>query len=152
MRKTLKNPQDVEDIVDRIMKISENSERKWGKMSAAQMISHCDKILQVGTGKTVLPDTNFFIKAVGICTKLEMKIFNNGIPPNMPTFDEVIIKENCNLEKSRTELLRTIDEFIRYSETDKLIREHALFGKMSREDWCFLQYKHINHHLKQFKV
>ena len=151
-RKSLNHLQDMEEIKVRILRISEESKPKWGKMNAAQMFRHCNRILQVGFGQIVLPKTHFLIKKIGILTKSEMKIFNNGIPPNMPTFRQVITDENCNFEKSREELLAAIDEFAEKSVKNNLLSDHALFGRMTKEDWGFMEYKHLNHHLKQFKV
>lgn len=152
MRKSLKNADDVAELKTRILNISENSERKWGSMSSAQMLCHCDKILQVGLGKTILPETNFAIKSLGVCAKVVTRIFNNQIPPNMPTFEVVKLKEICNFEQSRANLLVTLDEFVACLEADNLLINHALFGRMNHDDWGFLQYKHINHHLKQFGI
>lgn len=151
-KKSLHNLSDLAEIKRRILNLNEYSQRKWGKMNAAQMLKHCDKILQVGLGKIILPKVNILIRGIGTVVKIEMKIFNNGIPPNMPTFDEVIIQENCNFDKSRQELLDTIDEFILKSEKKNLLSNHVLFGKMEKEDWGFMEYKHLDHHLKQFKV
>lgn len=150
--KSLFNPEDLEETRNRIFLIKENFEPKWGRMNAAQMFRHCDKILQVALGKLILPKRNLLIQTIGIITKIEMKIFNNGIPGNMPTFDKVKVSENCNFEKSRENLLKTLDEFIRKAEKNNLLSEHQLFGKMTKQDWGFLEYKHINHHLKQFGV
>lgn len=151
-RKSLFNSADLDEIKLRISKISPQSERKWGKMSSAQMFRHCDKILQIGIGKIVLPKVFFGIKWIGMFTKFEMKIFNNGIPPNMPTFSEVITTENCNFEKSKEQLLATLDEFVAKGLRKNLLSEHPLFGKMSQQDWGFMEYKHLHHHLKQFGV
>ncbi|MBW8362304.1 MAG: DUF1569 domain-containing protein [Kaistella sp.] len=152
MRKSLFHPEDLEEIKERINKIAENSVPKWGKMEPAQMFRHCDKILQIALGKIILPKINPLVKWIGVATKKEMHVFNNDIPPNMPTFTEVTVTEKCNFEKSKQELLFTIDEFIENSEKNGLLYEHALFGKMTVEEWGFLQYKHLNHHLKQFGV
>ncbi len=152
VKKSLNHPKDLQEIKARIHRLSEESVPRWGKMNAAQMLRHCDRILEVGFGKIVLPKINIIIKSVGIITKIEMRTFNNGIPPNMPTFKEVNIKENCNFEKSREELLASLDEFTERSAKNNLLAEHALFGKMTKEDWGFMEYKHLNHHLKQFGV
>ena len=152
MRKSLNDPDDVAELKQRLLNITETTERKWGRMNSAQMLCHCDKILQVGIGKIVLPRTNFLIRTIGVCAKIEMKIFSNGIPPNMPTFEVVKLKENCNFEESRDNLFATLDEFVKCLEQDNLLAEHVLFGKMSRHDWGSLQYTHINHHLNQFGV
>ncbi len=150
--KSLFNPEDLEETRNRIFLIKENVEPKWGRMNSAQMFRNCDKILQVALGKLILPKRNLLIQTIGIITKIEMKIFNNGIPRNMPTFDKVKVSVNCNFEKSRENLLKTLDEFIRKAEKNNLLSEHQLFGKMTKQDWGFLEYKHINHHLKQFGV
>lgn len=114
------------------------------------MLLHCDKVLQIALNKVILPKTNPVILGIGILTKIEMKIFNNGIPPNMPTYGILIVKENCNFEQCRTDLLRTIDEFLFFSKQNKLPQRHMLFGEMSAKDWGRMEYKHLNHHLKQF--
>ena len=119
-------------------------------MNASQMLSHCDKVLKVPLGKVVLPKTNFLIYFIGNLTKIEMKIFNNGIPRNMPTFKKLVVEENCNFEESRANLLKSLDEFIKISSENKLPDKHELFGKMRKYCWGFLEYKHLNHHLKQF--
>lgn len=81
-----------------------------------------------------------------------MKVFNNGIPPNMPTFAKVISIENCNFEKSKSQLLATLDDFVAKGLKNNLLSEHPLFGKMTQQDWGFMEYKHLHHHLKQFGV
>lgn len=144
------NPENLKEIQQRIHSLNEQSERKWGQMNVGQMLRHCDNILKVGLGKVILPKTNIFIKTIGSFTKIEMRIFNNGIPRNMPTFAMVKVSENCNFEKSRTELLITICEFVSKAEKNNLISQHELFGKMTPKDWGFMEYKHLDHHLKQF--
>lgn len=152
MRKSLNNPADLLELKQRILSITETAERKWGRMNSAQMLCHCHRILQVGLGTVVLPKTNFLIRTIGVCAKFQMKAFSNGIPPNMPTFEVVKLKENCNFEQSRDCLFAALDEFVAGLEQDSLLANHVLFGKMSRHDWGTLQYTHINHHLKQFGV
>lgn len=152
MKKSLYSEKDLAEIHQRIMQLTPNSQRKWGKMEVAQMLLHCDKILQISVGKVVLPKKNIFIKTIGIITKKEMRVFNNGIPHNMPTFNAVKITENCNFEKSRAELLQTLEEYILKSKNGNLLSYHELFGKMEHYDWGFLEYKHLNHHLNQFGV
>ncbi len=151
-KKSIFNREDLEEIKLRISKISPQCERKWGKMNAAQMFRHCDQILQVGLGIIILPKISPIIKCIGIFTKYEMKVFNNGIPPNMPTFAKVITTENCNFEKSKSQLLATLDDFVARGLKNNLLSEHPLFGKMTQQDWGFMEYKHLHHHLKQFGV
>lgn len=152
MKRSLANPETIGEVISRANEISETSRRRWGRMNSAQMLAHCDKIMQVGLRKVVLPEPNIIFKGIGICTKATMKTWNHGIPQNMPTFEAVKLKENCNFEKARTAFLATFEDFLVSMNQDALLSRHVLFGEMSQEDWAFLQYKHINHHFKQFGV
>lgn len=152
VKKTLNNPIHFEEIIERISKLSENTPGKWGKMDVSQMLKHCDLVLQVALRKIELPKINILYKTIGIVTKMEMYVFNNGIPRNMPTFQKLIINFECDFDESKTNLLKTLEEFRTAYKDKKLPNSHRLFGNMTEKDWGFLEYKHLNHHLKQFNV
>lgn len=150
--KSLHNENDLNEIKHRIAQLSENSERKWGSMNVSQMLVHCDLILQIALKKLTLPRINFFFKSIGNFTKIEMRIFNNGIPPNMPTFKKVIVNFECNFGEAKNNLLQRLDEYYFAYKNSLLPSFHELFGEMKEKDWGFMEYKHLNHHLKQFNV
>lgn len=152
VRKRLNNPIYYKEIVDRISMLSENSPGRWGKMNVCQMLKHCDLVLQVALRKVELPRINIVYKTIGIFTKAEMYVFNNGIPRNMPTFQKLIVNFECDFDASKTNLLKTLEEFREACEKSNLPDDHRLFGKMTEKDWTFLEYKHLDHHLKQFNV
>ncbi|MGH1517183.1 DUF1569 domain-containing protein [Chryseobacterium sp. JK1] len=152
VKKKLNNPIYYREIVDRISQLSENSPKKWGKMNVSQMLRHCDLVLQVALKKIELPPINFIFQTIGIVTKIEMYVFNNGIPRNMPTFRKLIVNFECDFDESKTNLLKTLDEFRAACDYKSLPDHHRLFGNMTEKDWQFLEYKHLDHHLKQFNV
>ncbi|MFN1219162.1 DUF1569 domain-containing protein [Chryseobacterium kwangjuense] len=152
VRKSLHNPADFEEIIQRISQLNRDSSGRWGKMDVSQMLTHCDLVLQVALGKVELPEINILFKTIGKVTKREMQIFNNGIPRNMPTFQKLIANFECDFDESKTNLLNTLMEFRTVSENKDLPRSHRLFGNMTEKDWGFLEYKHLDHHLKQFNV
>lgn len=152
VKKSLHNRIYFEEIINRISNLDENSPRKWGQMSAAQMLKHCDLVLQVALQKIILPEINILFSAIGVLTKFEMQIFNNGIPRNMPTFQKLIVNFECDFDEAKKSLLKTLDDYWYVFENHKLAHQHRLFGKMKEKDWGFLEYKHLNHHLKQFNV
>ncbi|AYZ38166.1 DUF1569 domain-containing protein [Chryseobacterium indologenes] len=132
--------------------LSGNSSAKWGKMNVCQMLRHCDLVLQVALAKIELPEINILFRVIGAVTKVEMYVFNNGIPRNMPTFQKLIVNFECDFDESKTNLLKTLKEFRVACENKKLPENHRLFGNMTEKDWEFLEYKHLDHHLKQFNV
>ncbi|WP_228377074.1 DUF1569 domain-containing protein [Chryseobacterium sp. FH2] len=152
VKKSLHNRIYFDEIVERISHLSENSPKKWGKMNVSQMMKHCDLILQIPLKKVEIPKINIFLQYVGIFTKVEMQIFNNGIPHNMPTFQKVIVNFECDFEKAKQDLLEKLNEYWYAYQNNNLPEKHNLFGKMEEKDWGFLEYKHLNHHLKQFNV
>ncbi|KUJ56189.1 hypothetical protein AR686_10620 [Chryseobacterium aquaticum subsp. greenlandense] len=121
-------------------------------MNAAQMLCHCDLILQIALKKLKLPKINFVFKTIGILTKKEIQIFNNGIPHNMPSFQKVIVNFECDFEQTKPRLINTLNEYWEAYQKGDLAKDHALFGAMKEKDWGFLEYKHLDHHLKQFNV
>lgn len=132
--------------------LSENSQGKWGKMNVCQMLTHCDLVLQVALKKIELPEINFIFATIGAVTKIEMYVFNNGIPRNMPTFQKLIVNFECDFDESKTNLLKTLAAFRTACTNKELPNHHRLFGNMTEKDWEFLEYKHLDHHLKQFSV
>ena len=150
--KSLHHDADFEEIKSRFAKLRADSQPRWGKMNAAQMLHHCSLVLNIPLKKTVLPKTGFIVRTIGIITKNEMKLLGNGIPPNMPTYEVLLSGENCSFEECRSRLLETMENYwVCYCEGN-LPNKHELFGKMKVSDWGFLEHKHLNHHLKQFKL
>ncbi|WP_228448397.1 MULTISPECIES: DUF1569 domain-containing protein [unclassified Chryseobacterium] len=152
VKKYLNDPIYYKEITERISNLSPDSQRKWGEMDVCQMLTHCDLVLQVALRKIALPHINTLFRTIGIMTKLEMYVFNNGIPRNMPTFQKLIVNFECDFDESKTNLLKTLEEFREACESRKLPDSHRLFGNMTEKDWEFLEYKHLDHHLKQFNV
>ena len=139
MRKSLHNLSDVNEIINRIHHLHENSLRKWGSMTVSQMMVHCAKILEIPNKNLQLRNLHFLVKVIGVITKHELRIFNNGIPHNMPTFQEVIVNETCDFLESKKYLLATLDEYVWNVSQNNLPKTHQLFGKMTKFDWGFLE-------------
>lgn len=152
VKKSLHNRKDFDEIILRILNLKENSQQNWGRMNVSQMLCHCNLVLQIPLQKIEIPKLNPLFETIGILTKIEMQIFNNGIPRNMPTFQKLIVNFECNFEEGRKNLLKTLDDYWEVYQKHNLPDHHNLFGKMKEKDWGFLEYKHLNHHLKQFIV
>ena len=53
--KTLLNPSDKKEIVRRLQTISHTTQRKWGKMSAHQMVCHLSDAYRMFIGEKLVP-------------------------------------------------------------------------------------------------
>ncbi|WP_294210887.1 DUF1569 domain-containing protein [uncultured Chryseobacterium sp.] len=152
VKKSLHDPACFGELITRISCLTEDSEAQWGKMDVCQMMRHCDLVLQIPLYKINLPEINPIFRTIGRITKNEMKIFNNGIPRNMPTFQKLIVNFECDFKESKENLLNTMKEYLTAFDNKRLPGRHILFGSMTPEDWGFLEFKHLDHHLKQFDV
>ncbi|MCC2589807.1 DUF1569 domain-containing protein [Chryseobacterium sp. MFBS3-17] len=150
MLKSLHRESDYREILQRLSGLEEKSTPRWGKMNAACMLEHCMRVLQIPLGKVLLPETSGFVRWIGMLTRTEMRLFNNGIPRNMPTYKVLKVECEVDFDEAMKNLLRALGTYQELVRNNELPATHQLFGSMEPEDWGFMEYKHINHHLKQF--
>ncbi|GAC1382034.1 MAG: hypothetical protein NVSMB45_07710 [Ginsengibacter sp.] len=138
------------ELVARLNKLTPESKAKWGKMNVSQMLAHLQQPLKLTLGEKKLKRSlvGFLF---GKMAKKKM-LGEAGFSKNLPTVPSFIIKVPRNFEQERT---TTIEYLTRLTSggPDVLTREaHPFFGKMTENDWDKLNWKHIDHHLRQFGV
>lgn len=141
----------TDQIVERIQKLSPETQALWGTMNVSQMLTHCcvtyDYIY-----------TDKFKKPSGF-KKLIIKMLVKPIVTNEKTY-----KKNSptapdfkivNTEDFESEKKRLLDYLIRTQELGEKhfdgLESHS-FGKLNKTEWNNMLYKHIDHHLNQFGV
>jgi hypothetical protein len=136
-----------QDIINRINKLSAQSQAQWGKMNVAQMLAHCQMPLGVATGKHKLK-RNFLLSLIGPLFKKQLY---NDVPfkRSLPTDKSFIITNPQEFETEKKNLVEMINVF---SATTMPGEPHPFFGKLSKEDWSKGTWKHLDHHLQQFGV
>lgn len=140
-----------QDVLQRLGNLTQTSAPIWGKMNVAQMVKHCQMPLLVATGKMELTEK------IGIFKKLMFKVYkplmynDKPWPENIPTTKDYLITDACDFEEERIKLITTINDF-----HNKALNmhwpKHPYFGHFSTDQWGKIQYKHLDHHLKQFGV
>lgn len=147
---SLFEPQTAAQIIERINKLQPNSQRLWGKMNVAQVLKHCNDALGTATGDVKIKPS-FIFKIIGPLIKktvMEQKPYKQGLP----TAKEFIITDEREFEKEKQNVLVRIDKFISNGEAKVDGLRHPAFGKMTSYEWGYSQWKHFDHHLKQFGV
>jgi len=149
--KTIYDKQVQEDLINRINRLGENSQRQWGKMTVRQMIKHCLAWDEMSFGKMNLKQV-FIGRLFG---KMALKSFlkdNKPVRRNMGTLPELKItkeiKEDLNTLKERW--TTSIQKYTTLKDNHEYI--HSFFGKLNKEQIGVLAYKHADHHLRQFGV
>jgi hypothetical protein len=149
--KNLHHPADLADLRRRILLVKPDSQRRWGKMTAHQMINHQADSLRGMMGlKAVSPagKPNKILKFFalwfplpwpkGVPTRPEMDQRMGGTPPVEFHSDVRVF----------TELLERFTATPR----DFQFQKHPIFGEMQEHEWMRWGYLHIDHHLRQFGV
>ena len=117
-------------------------------MNVEQMLAHCSIGLETAIGTKYFPQLLFgklvgrFFKSSGIGEK--------PIKKNSPTNPAFIIKSTEGFDKERQNLISLINQFCQGGELKCTTNPHSFFGKLTPTGWGSLQYKHLDHHLKQF--
>jgi hypothetical protein len=140
-----------DEVIGRINKLTPETQPKWGKMTVGQMLAHC-----CVTYEMIFDNKH---KAPGGFARMLLKLF----------VKDVVVSEKPYKRNSRTApafLMTTEKEFntekkrlvdyIKKTEemgSDYFVHKESLsFGKLTKEEWNNMFYKHLDHHLSQFGV
>ena len=149
--KTLANPRDKEEIVQRLSAIGPASRRQWGKMTAHEMICHLSDAFRVILGeKEARPAGNWFSRSV-------FKWMGLWLPVRWPRGVSTVPECDARLggtapgafESDLSDLRRLLDRFAGQPR-DFEWQTHPIFGQMSDKECLRWGYLHTDHHLRQF--
>jgi len=153
--KTIKNLFDstvANQVKTRLGKLEPQSERRWGKMTAAQMLAHCSVSMQWAVGEVVPEKGALPARLMGRLVK--PMVFRNEDPlrKNSPTAKSLIVSDERDFGQERDRLSALVDKFSAGGPAGCTRNPHGFFGKMTPDEWAILMYKHLDHHLRQFGV
>ncbi len=136
------------EIITRVNKLNENSIPKWGKMTVAQMVWHCQIPLKVAIkNKATNKKGNLLIHWF-----FKKSLFNDKPwRKNLPTSSFARAKEEKDFNSEFVTLQKLIHD-VYGVRSRKEWNPHPLFGTFTPQQWGQMQYKHLDHHLHQFGV
>ncbi len=147
---SLYNRHELEVIIARLSSVRPDSRRQWGKMDVAQMLAHCQVPLRVAMGDVTLKRGLIGVLFGGMAKRKLLKPGNWD--HDMPTAPEFKIAEGREFKKEHEGLLELVRRFGRGGPSGLTKEPHPFFGKLTVVEWDMLQWKHIDHHLRQFGV
>lgn len=146
----LYNQSDVSGILARIEKLTTNSQRQWGKMSVGQMLAHLNVALETALGVNS-PKRLFIGRILGPFVKPNY-LSKKPLGKNAPTDKFYILTDNREFETEKIKSFKLIKQFFDGGPTKCTSNPHSFFGQLSPEEWAISQWKHFDHHLRQFGV
>lgn len=145
------NKKDTTDFINRINKLTPTSKPNWGKMSAEQMLAHCNVAYEM-VYENIHPKPNVLKK---ILLKLFVKNFVVSEKPykkSSPTAPQFIIKDSRKFEVEKQRLTDYIIKTQQLGEDFFDGKESHSFGVLTKKEWNNMFSKHLDHHLTQFGV
>lgn len=135
-----------ESLLRRMKSLRPDATRRWGTMSADQMLWHLADGLEMALGKRPYgkPKLPPVPKAV-----IRFAVLNLPWPKGAPTLDTLRATGTHDFEAERTRCLRLLDE-VGEKELRGSWPEHPAFGRVDGRFHSRMQAKHVDHHLKQF--
>lgn len=151
--KTLASSADKAEIFSRLAALRSDSPRRWGRMSAHQMVCHLSDGYRMLTDRRAealvpFPIPRGMIKAFALYVPLRWKA---GLPTTRELDQNKAGTRPVDFANDVAALIRLLEDIT--SDHDRAAgHQHPLFGAMSASDWMRWGYLHADHHLRQFGV
>ena len=149
--KTMARPADKAEIVRRLKTVRHDCTRRWGRMTAHQMVCHLSDAFRLVTHqKAASPATGIvqvtLIKWIALYVPFR---WPQGVPTR-PEMDQEF--EGTKPRDFAADLaeLESLVERIATVGKDYDWPAHPIFGRMSESAWTRWAYLHVEHHLRQF--
>jgi hypothetical protein len=146
--KSLFNKQDNREIIDRINKLTPETQRVWGTMSVDQMLAHCQPSLKVALGELKLKHS-LIGKLFGKIAKRKL-VDEKPFKKSLPTAPEFKAPNKAVFNEEKTKLINLLERFQQAGPEGLMKAPHPFFGPLTEQEWDILQWKHLDHHLRQF--
>jgi Protein of unknown function (DUF1569) len=149
--KTLSNAECRQEILARLASIEPDTPRRWGRMSAPQMICHVsdaflgvmgDKPIEIPHGLNLWP----LMKGWVLYAPFQ---WPHGVPTRPEIDQHIGGTRPSQFDSDMRRLLEAIGKFTAQPRTFQF-RPHPMFRQMSEKDWMRWGYLHTDHHLRQF--
>ena len=138
-------------IIERINELTWGSKANWGRMDVAQMLAHCNVTYEM-VYENKHPKPNLFMRFILKVFIKKTVVSETIYKQNSQTAPIFIIKDEKNFIEEKNRLINFINKTQQLGELEFDNKLSRSFGKLNKEEWNNMFYKHLDHHLKQFSV
>jgi hypothetical protein len=149
--KTLARRRDEAEILQRLRQVQPESVRRWGRMSAHQMVCHLNDSFHMAAGHTRVSHT------ASLRDRTIVKWIALYLPLPWPA--GIVTRPEIDQELGGTRPVEFAADVAQLEALLKLVAgqprtfdwpPHPIFGRMSHAAWLRWAYLHVDHHLRQF--
>lgn len=138
---------DREALCRRIASLTPASSARWGRMTVGLMLAHLCQSARMALGE--LPVQARGKRAFEVFPLKHLILYVLPFPRGAPTAPELLAAIPGPVEAEQRSLQELLGR-LGTASVDGARPVHPLFGRLSRQEWGALVYKHSNHHLRQF--
>ena len=141
----------TDEVIGRINNLTPATQPKWGKMSVSQMLAHCCVTYEM-VYENIHPKPSAMVRFLLKAFVKDAVVSEKPYKHNSRTAPAFLVTDEKVFE---TEKKRLIDYL---NKTEQLGighfdgKESLSFGKLNKQEWNNMLYKHLDHHLTQFGV
>ena len=152
--KTLARERDKAEVLRRLRALRPDSVRRWGRMSAHQMVCHLTDGCRILTGERpthlmASPLPRRVTKWIALYAPVTWR---PGIRTSAEIDQEIGGTRPVDFELDVAELASLIDHIAADQRGRFAGQIHPVFGRMSEPAWLRWAYLHADHHFRQFGV
>jgi hypothetical protein len=137
------------EITRRVELLSADSRPQWGKFNATQMLAHLNDAMRMATGELpTAPRATPFRR----WPMKQLIVYVAPWPKGVPTAPELLARGDSATFAEEKREFRRIAERLASKPAIGPWPEHPAFGTLTHRAWGVLEYRHADHHLRQFGV
>lgn len=141
------------ETLTRVEALTPGHERRWGRMSAGEMVCHVGDQIRLALGDLAAKDVStVFTRSLLKRLVLAGMPFPKG---RIETFEELNHAKGGGTQAAAFHedvktLKNLVARFVDRDGQDGSFARNPVFGRMSNRQWGRLVYRHMDHHLAQF--
>lgn len=143
------HPEGNQKIIERIHTLTPITHNEWGTMNVSQMLVHCQMPIKVAFGEMQIK-VGIIGYIFGRLGKKKLTQDTFRFKRDLPTAKEFRISGHPDFEEAKKELILLIQRFSEQGPKSITTKKHPFFGNLTDDQWGSIQWKHLDHHLKQF--
>jgi len=141
----------VNEIIERLEKLTPATPQLWGKMNVSQMLAHLNVTYEM-TYENMHPKPTIFMRFILKSFVKSKVVGDSTYSKNSPTAPAFMVSNDKDFEKEKIRLIDYLHKTQELGSSHFENKENLSFGVLTSKEWNNLFYKHIDHHFSQFGV
>jgi hypothetical protein len=135
------------EILDRLGRLRPDATRSWGTLSAPQVVIHCVDTFDHTFGIKDVEPPNAFVQSALV----RWFVIDSPLPwpKGVRSVSQYFESEPHEFGEDLAKLRSCVERFAQGASGGAWGRSPML-GRLSPDQWARLQYRHLDHHLRQF--